>query len=365
MYHLPGFQPFGTPLAHYFSYQRTFDWTRLLNKTLFLLGQSDDESRGASTSVRVEGGSVVTKELVGVTPILPYINTDSTLAAHCASILIDNSKNKLPPNPHINLFNLVGDADSSMNSLHRIQTVINSVQPRRCFNRPVDVFKTSRASLPKTLANIPGCLVPRSESADPKSFSELQAACGKFNSWPMIVRARGYHGGECMQLLTDESQLESLRDLSWPYNGINLIQYVDCRNEEGLHHKIRVMMVNGVAYARQCVYSDKWSIHAGSRADLMEHDIELCQQEERFLAQMRDKGLQQRNQLFREIYKRIGLDVFGIDFALVNGELVIFEANACMHFLGTGDIRSGKYSYLGSYKQALRTALKNMLLRDR
>ena len=80
---------------------------------------------------------------------------------------------------------------------------------------------------------------------------------------------------------------------------------------------------------------------------------------------MRDNGLQQREQIFREIYKRIGLDVFGIDFAMVNGELVIFEANACMHFLGTGDISSGRYSYTGTYKQALRNALKNMLLRDR
>jgi len=336
-----------------------------LNKTLFLLGPSDDESRGESTSVRVEGGSVVTKELVGVTPILSYVNADSTLAAHCASLLVDNSKKQLPPNPRINLFNLVGDADSSVNSLHKIQTIINSVQPRRCFNRPVDVFKTSRARLPKTLANIQGCLVPRTESADPKSFSELQAVCNMFNSWPMVVRARGYHGGECMQLVADESQLESLRDLSWPYNGIFLMQYVDCRNEKGLYHKVRVMMVNGIAYARQCIYSDKWSIHTGSRADLMDHDIDLRQQEESFLGQMRDKGLQQRERLFREIYRRIGLDVFGIDFALVNGEVVIFEANACMHFLGTGEVGHGRYSYTGTYKQALRNALKNMLLRDR
>ena len=337
-----------------------------MNNTLFLLGQSDDENRGETSSVRVDGGAMVSKELVGVMPILHYINSEPKLAAHSASILVDGSKKRLPPNPRINVFNLVGDADSSTDSLHNIQTIINTVQPKRCFNQPADVFKTSRARLPKTLANIPGCIVPRTESADPKTFSELLTACRNFGSWPMIVRARGYHGGEYMVSLSDESQLESLRDLSWPYHGIFLIQYVDCRNEQGLYQKVRVMMVNGTAYARQCIYSDKWSIHAGSRVDLMENSIDLCHQEERFLAQLRDTGLKENARLFHEIQQRIGLDVFGIDFALVKDQLVIFEANACMHFLGrgkTGDSSKPQYSYLDSYKRELRRALKNMLIK--
>ncbi len=306
---------------------------------------------------------MVTKDFVGVTPILPYIMSDRTLAAHSRSILVDERPNWPPLNPRAHLFNLVGDADSSINSLHKIQTIINAVQPRRCFNKPLDVFKTSRARLPKTLANIPGCIVPRTEAADPKTFSELQIACRNFTEWPMIVRARGYHGGENMLLLTEESQLDSLKDLAWPYDGICLIQFVDCRNEEGLYQKIRVVMVDGVAYARHCIYSDRWAIHAGSRADLMDQDIELCHREENFLAQLRDRGLREREQIFREIYQRIGLDVFGIDFALVNGQLVVFEANACMHFLGRDNIGSPRYAYIGSYKKALRSALKKMLVR--
>lgn len=298
-------------------------------------------------------------------PILHYINSDPALAAHCASILIDANTRQPTPNPRINLFNLVGDPDSSVNSLHKIQVVMNTVQPRRCFNRPVDVFKTSRARLPKTLANIPGCTVARTESAEPKTFSELLTVCRNFNHWPMIVRARGYHGGENMLLLKDESELESIRDLSWPYSGIFLIQYIDCINEQGLFHKIRVMMINGRGYIRQCIYSDNWSIHTASREQLMAHDDDLCRQEEALLAHFRDKALQQHGRIFQEIYQRIGLDVFGIDFAMVNGELVIFEANSCMHFLGRGEVGLGRYGYTGPYKQALRRALKQMLLKDK
>jgi hypothetical protein len=306
---------------------------------------------------------MVTKELVGVLPILSYIMSDRTLAAHSRAILVDERTQRPQQNPRAHLFNLVGDADSSVNSLHRIQTIINAVQPRRCFNKPVDVFKTSRARLPKTLATIPGCVVPRTETADPKTFGELQVACKKFNVWPLIVRARGYHGGKNMLLLSGESELDSLKDLAWPYEGICLIEFLDCRTEDGLYHKIRVVMVDGVAYARQCIYSDQWAIHSDSRSDLMAHDNDLCHREEMFLAQLRDRELAKREPLFQEMYRRIGLDVFGIDFALVNGQVVVFEANACMHFLGQGDTTGPRNPYLDSYKKELRNALKKMLVK--
>jgi hypothetical protein len=332
-------------------------------QTLFLFGQADVASRAETTIVPVEGGTTVTTEIVGVTPILPFVQSDRVLAARSRAIMVDERTQRPNPNPLTHLFNLVGDADCSVNSLHRIQTIINAVQPRRCFNKPADVFKTSRARLPKTLANIPGCTIPRTEAADPRTFGELRLACQKFNAWPMIVRARGYHGGDNMLLLADESQLDSLEDLAWPYDGICLIEYVDCRNDDGLYHKIRVMMVDGVPYARQCIYSDQWVIHAGSRADLMDHDIELCHREESVLAQLRERGLKDRERIFQEIYRRIRLDVFGIDFALVDGQMVVFEANACMHFLGRDDRSNPRYAYAGIYKKELRSALKKMLVK--
>ena len=204
--------------------------------------------------------------------------------------------------------------------------------------------------------------MPRAVAADPGSFDELLAACRRFDCWPLIVRARGYHGGEHMALVTGESELESLRELAWPYAGIVLMQFIDCRTEDGLFHKIRVMMVDGEPYARQCIYSDHWKIHSGSRTGIMESDISLCQREEALLAQLRDQIQQNRAPLFRQIHERVKLDVFGIDYALVNGQMVIFEANACMHFLGREGAGSPRYAYTGEYKKALRRALKRMLV---
>jgi hypothetical protein len=122
-------------------------------------------------------------------------------------------------------------------------------------------------------------------------------------------------------------------------------------------------MVDGVPYPRHSIYSDQWLSNTASRA-LMDSDVELCQREERFLAHLRDEGMREYGPIFREIGQRVGLDVFGIDLALVNGQMVIFEANPCMTFLRRRRLSNdARYDYLDSHITALWRAVKNMLLK--
>ncbi|MBP6725517.1 MAG: hypothetical protein KA137_11785 [Halioglobus sp.] len=330
--------------------------------TLFLLGPSDNEAQTATTRERVEGGVKVTMDLTGVLPILPFVTRDPALAANSHTVLVGVHEIELGANARVNLFNLVGDADSSKMLLRRIGVIANRIRPLRYFNKADHVPRTARAQLPITLANIPGCSVPRTEMVQPKTFDALRAACEKFNSWPMIVRARGYHNSEKMLLLHDLSELEAAKDQSWLYGDIFLIEFVDSRNADGLYHKARVVMVDGVPHPRHCLYSEKWAISAGARSGLMHQDLELCHQEERFLADILNPGSKDYRQVFREIHQRIGLDVFGIDFALVDGRMVIFEANPCMKFLDRQYRGDERYHYLDNYVDALKKAIRKMLL---
>ncbi len=334
-------------------------------RTLFLLGPSDIEGNNPATRTPAQGGGwIVTTDLSGVLPILPYVKSDRTLSAKSNTVLVGVHEIQLPENARVNLFNLVGDADSSSNMLHEIQHIVNKIQPLRCFNPPSHVFRTSRGRLPKTLANIPGCIVPQVDAAHPKTFSELVAACEEFDRWPMIVRACGYHGGKHMFLIKEIAELEAIKGLSWPYGGIFLLEFFDYLNEDGLYEKTRVIMVDGIPYPRHRISSNQWAIHSGSRVDLMNRDIGLCHSEERYLSQLRDSGLAEHAPIFQEIHRRIELDVFGIDYALVDGQVVIFEANACMSFLGDRYGDDDQYQYLDSYVKALRRAIKKMLVKS-
>jgi hypothetical protein len=95
----------------------------------------------------------------------------------------------------------------------------------------------------------------------------------------------------------------------------------------------------------------------------MDRDRSLCRLEEQFLASFRDRGLGEYAAVFREIYQRVGLDVFGIDFALVDGQILIFEANACMSFVGARYGSDDRYKYLDNYVRDVRRALKKLLVR--
>ena len=332
--------------------------------TLFLMGPSDIEGQSWTKKKHLEDGRVKgTAQWSGFLPLAPFVMGDATLSAKSTFVMIGIHETlNIPKNSRLNLFNLVGDADASATTLNTIQTLENKIQPLRYFNRVSDVFKTSRERLPITLSGIPGCSVPRVKASNPESFDEFESVCEEFAAWPLIVRARGYHGGEHMVLLEDSSQLDIIKDKPWIYDGIVLMEYVDCRNEQGLYQKTRVIFVNGVPYPRHSILSDQWSIHGRSRADLMDRDLGLCLQEERFLAYLVDTGLKKHGAVFSAIHERIGLDVFGVDFALVEEQVVIFEANACMNFLDHYADDDGRYRYLLGYIKALKSAVKKMLM---
>jgi hypothetical protein len=121
-------------------------------------------------------------------------------------------------------------------------------------------------------------------------------------------------------------------------------------------------MVDGSPVVRHAITSDKWVIHSGSRTDLMDGDKKLCQQEQDFLEHFSSAGLERYGNVFQSIHERIGLDVFGIDFALVNEQIVIFEANACMNFLNQDYGGDNRYLYLQARVKQLRRSIKKMLM---
>ena len=338
-------------------------WVQIVNTTFFLLGPSDIEGRNLTIPDRSENGKV-RYAWAGLLPIKDFVMGDPTLRAKSRIVLLGMSKPlEVRKNARLNLFNLVGDADASVGMLNTVQDMENSIQARRFFNRTENVFKTSRERLPKTLSNIPGCRVPRVKASDPRSFSELEAACEEFDAWPLIIRARGYHAGQHMRLVENKSQLDAIKDSPWLYGGIFLIEFVDYRSADGMCRKTRVVLVDGVPYPRHSIISDRWLIHPESRGELMDRDIELCRQEQRFLHNLGDRGLKEYGTVFKAIYERIGLDIFGVDFTILDGQILIFEANACMNFLGPQDYgKDGRYKYLESYIKDLKRAVKKMLI---
>lgn len=333
-----------------------------MHPTYFLLGLPNSRS-DHSENIAVEQGSTrITANFTGVLPILPFVMDDAAMRARSRAAFVGVHQLQIPSNQPVNFFNLVGDADSSSEALHQIQVLANRIRSQRFFNQPSHVFRTSRERLPDTLANIKGCIVPRVQAVNPADFDELQAACMDFATWPLIVRARGCHNGRHLFLARQPEQLEAIRTLSWPYEGAFLIRFHDYIDACGLYQKNRVIMIDGQPYPRHSIISDQWAINA-NRADLMDQEPALRAWEQEFLADFRDSGLTMYQRVFSAIHQRIGLDVFGIDFAVIDDNILVFEANACMSFLRNSSSDDDRYQYLGEFITPLRRALKRLLLK--
>jgi hypothetical protein len=334
-----------------------------MKQTLFLIGPSDIEGQSStiiesSDDQQIKGSANWT----GMLPIWPFVSSDPSLQAKSMYGLVGIQRIETPKESKLNIFNLVADADASINSLNTIQSMEQNLHPLRWFNRPYNVLKTSRARLPQTLANIPNCRVPRVFSSRAKSYDELEAHCKTFDAWPLIIRASGYHSGEHMLLLESMAQLEPSRDLPWLYKGVFLIEFVDYKNAEALYEKTRVIMIDGVAYPRHSIITENCFIHAKNRSDLMGQDDALCRREERVLDNLSELGLKNHADVFAAIHQRIGLDVFGIDFTVIDGQMLVFEANAVMNFLDQDYGVNGRYRYLEPHIRVLKRAVKKMLM---
>jgi hypothetical protein len=338
---------------------------RSVNRTIVLLGPADPKYQSTGVLKTDDAGRQRHEvNLKGLIPILNFIENDPKLTTLCDCYIVGKHTIKPPPKGvGFNVLNLVGDADTSHDLLRKIQRLTGEIQPKKVFNKPSRVFRTTRTALPETLAGIPGCRVPRVQNLDIFNFDELKNACKEFGHWPMILRARGFHGGQNMLKLEKPEELESIRDLVWLYQGILIMEFIDSKTKGDLYQKNRIVVIDGKPHIRHSIFSDQWCIHANSRSDLMNQDITLCREEEKELSYWLDSGIKKHGKTIAAIHERIGLDVFGIDFAMCKDQMLIFEANACMNIVNQDYGEDGRYQYLERYVRDLQRAIRKMILK--
>jgi hypothetical protein len=61
---------------------------------------------------------------------------------------------------------------------------------------------------------------------------------------------------------------------------------------------------------------------------------------------------------FKAVHKRIGLDILDVDVGVVDGRIVVFEANACMNYLTRAYGKDGRWLYRKDYVKGLKRAVK-------
>jgi hypothetical protein len=113
-------------------------------------------------------------------------------------------------------------------------------------------------------------------------------------------------------------------------------EFRDVIGSDGFYRKFRIVVVAGDIFMRHMITAENWLVHASHlleqrtrrTADSREVEFPMFA---RFDNELRERLLP----MFQEIGRRLDLDYVGVDCAILeSGEVVLFEANACMTILG-------------------------------
>lgn len=231
--------------------------------------------------------------------------------------------------------NAVCDCDTNAHALRSVASVVRQVG-RPVVNDPELVLRTGRDHMHETLRDMDGVRCPRTVRVSPRSTRELAALVeGGDLAVPFLFREAGAHGGQKLELVIGiaDADLRQLDRFAFDGRQFYATEFVDFASPDGLYRKYRVIVIGDRPFPRHLIISDSWNIHSESRDVLMASSEELRAEEARHILGFEPAD----HPVFTRLWERLGLDYFGIDFAVTDdGTLVVFEINCCCRPLTRG-----------------------------
>lgn len=235
--------------------------------------------------------------------------------------------------PRTPLVNYMADPDLYAEALAKAE-LIAAQTGLPVLNHPTAVLNSRRDRSAELLAAIPGVRTPSTVRLSAPTRAELITAILDAGlGFPLLLRPAGRHGGKGLMRLDSREQLEAAHMPLGIDEAIYASEYVDFADKDGLYRKLRLTFVGERVFWRHLIIGDRWLLHSADRIANTEAE------ESASLAAFQTLTLPRLAPLLNAIRRAVGLDHFGLDVSLrPGGELLVFEANACMNALDNSTI---------------------------
>ena len=234
------------------------------------------------------------------------------------------------------LLNHIGDADICSEALELARHVVNK-SARACFNHPEAIAGTTRDRAARVLTGIPGLDVPKTIRTAALTPAELRAQVKREGlEYPLLVRVVGHHGGTNMVRVDTSNDVDEMDRLDRSArSALYVTEFRDFAGSDGLYRKFRIVVVGEQVLMRHMITAENWLVHASQHLEARTRKTANTRKDEDAMFAAFDEGEGKRLlPLFQEIGRRLDLDYVGIDCAITEtGDVVLFEANACMTIL--------------------------------
>lgn len=253
--------------------------------------------------------------------------------------------------------NLITEPEKNNRVLENLRKLLRG-QPGRVINRPEAILRTTRDQVARRLGGIDGLIVPRAIRLYGGQRDNARRTIERSElRFPLILRQSGTHTGRIVGLFnTIDDLLASL-----PLTGeLIATEYFEFASPDGLYRKYRIFFIGGHLIFRHMLVSESWNVHASARDNFMAQRQDLVDEEAARFDQEYGGLPAPAIAALQSIRERLGLDFFGVDFALPpSGGVLLFEANATMNFIYFPD--GTQFAYLKKCIAPATRALRELL----
>lgn len=198
-------------------------------------------------------------------------------------------------------------------------------------NPPAVIESTARPAVARRVGRADGVRAPHCTLYEPGAGTLVEHVRAEGHAYPVLLRPAGSHGSTGLVRATDDADVAAA---ARTVGTCTVTDFVDFRSADGLWRKYRMVYVGGRLFRRHLLIDEQWNVVGDSRYFMYEHD--LFDEEREWLGLPVTPEAEPVVAHVVEQLEATGLDFGVIDYAVMpDGELVIFEMNACVQVTGT------------------------------
>ncbi len=224
------------------------------------------------------------------------------------------------------IFNTLGEVEKNGGQFDAVNMLAERLEIP-LLNPPERVLRTGRDRAPELFGDIPGLRVP---GVRRMSRDELMAPY--FFVDPFLIRPVGTHSGDDLALVKTAIDLTDYLART-PYGEFLLTDFYDFKDSQAYYRKYRFIFIDRQPYPYHLAIAENWLVHYW-RAEMRCADWKR-QEEDVFLSDWRQVFGARAAAVVGQVGQRMDIDYGGFDCSILpGGEVLFFEANACMlvHF---------------------------------
>jgi len=200
---------------------------------------------------------------------------------------------------------------------------------------------TSRPALSARVGQTGGVRAPHCTLYEAGTESLVEHIRTAGHRYPVLLRPAGSHGSAGLVRASDDADAAAA---AAAVGTCTVTDFVDFRSDDGLWRKHRMVYAGGRLFRRHRLVDQQWNVVGDSRFFMYERG--LFEEERAWLAEPVAPESDPIDARVLEQFQAMGLDFGVIDYAVLpDGELVIFEMNACVQV--TGSIPEEYRPYVG------------------